>query len=348
MSQEQDVRTGADPKDQRRGRIITVAKIGITLLGLGLVVARLDVTAITAVLRETDLVWVAAGLFLIGASLVLRAWRWKVILRGAGSEIRFGRLVELYFVGNFFNAFFPSGFGGDIVRAAEAAQDVPASVATGTVILDRLTGLMALFAMALAVLPFRPAGFPQSLSLLILAVCSVGLVAGMVFMDGRLARQVIGRLPPRLQGLGGGFLEQLAAAIDTCSWRALAGAFALSLVFNLMQVGWWQAAGLALGIFLPFSFYLLIVPIMSLLLLLPSIGGLGVREVAAPYLFAGVGVVPEAAVAVSLLVFLMERLASLLGAPVYILANLRSARAAAGRPPLPGEVPDPPANSLSD
>ena len=60
-------------------------------------------------------------------------------LRGVGANIRLGRLAELYFVGNFFNMFLLSGFGGDVVRILEAARNVPGNIATGTVLLDRFT-----------------------------------------------------------------------------------------------------------------------------------------------------------------------------------------------------------------
>ena len=58
-------------------------------------------------------------------------------------------------------------------------------------------------------------------------------------------------------------------------------------------------------------------------MLMPSIGGLGVREFLAPALFAGAGLSPEQAIALTLVVFALERLSGLLGAPVYINATLR-------------------------
>ena len=55
---------------------------------------------------------------------------------------------------------------------------------------------------------------------------------------------------------------------------------------------------------------------------MPSIGGLGVRGSVAPAVFAGAGLAPEQAVALTLLVFGLERVASLLGAPVYLATVL--------------------------
>jgi uncharacterized membrane protein YbhN (UPF0104 family) len=309
-----------------RGRAMTLLKIGVTLGGLYLVLSRLDPALILTALREANWGWMAVGVILIAASLIVRAWRWQVILHGSGASIPFRRLVELYLVGTFFNAFLPSGFGGDVVRAAEAAQDVPATVAVSTVVIDRLSGLMALFVLALAILPFRPPDFPRTLLWLITGLSVAGLSAGLVLVDGRLARWVVDRLPRGLRELGGGILPRTVEAMDRCTWRALAAALAISLVFNLMQIGWWYTTGRALSLKVPYSYYMLVVPILALAMLFPSVGGLGVRETLAPLLFGSV-ILPEQAVALTLLVFGLERTASLLGAPVYLYTTIRDARA---------------------
>ena len=68
----------------------------------------------------------------------------------------------------------------------------------------------------------------------------------------------------------------------------------------------------------------------ALALLVPSIGGLGVRENLAPALFPGAGISAVQAVALTLLVFGLERIASLLGAPVYLASILRPRRRGKG------------------
>jgi hypothetical protein len=66
--------------------------------------------------------------------------------------------------------------------------------------------------------------------------------------------------------------------------------------------------------------------------LVPSVSGLGVREYLAPLLFAGAGVEAGQAVALSLLVFAVMRVGSLLGAPIYILSTLRQNRSVSVQP----------------
>ncbi len=116
--------------------------------------------------------YVALALSAVLLGMFVRAYRWGLLLRGIKSNVNYRRLVELYFAGSFFNTFLPSGFGGDAVRIIEVAKDVPARIAAGTVIVDRLTGIMALLILALVALPFRPDDFQNNFHGLLLQLAS--------------------------------------------------------------------------------------------------------------------------------------------------------------------------------
>ena len=276
-------------------------------------------------LLQANLGWVLMGFVLFNHSLVVRAYRWLLLLHGIGSPIKFGRLVTLYFAANFFNSVLPSGFSGDVVRAVEAAQDVPARTAAGTVLVDRATGLLALFMIGLAALPFRPDNFPQTLFWQTTAVCLIGLIGGFVVLEGRLVR-ALGRLVPTFLQPVWRKVDGVITAVQACGWTAVWQAMGISILFNLMQIGWFAAAGLALGYGVPLTHYFLVIPFLSLAILLPSIGGLGIREGLAPLLFASAGLSSEQAVALTLLVFAIERISGFLGAPIYIIDTLRRSR----------------------
>lgn len=268
-------------------------------------------------------------LFLL--SLFVRAGRWLVLLRGLGSQVPFWRLVELYFVGSFFNAFLPSGFGGDIVRAAEVTREVEGGTAVGTVLVDRLSGLMVLFAMALAVLPMSAESLPPEVVWPLAAVALAGLVVSGVLLQGGLLRRAspfLERvLPPKVAAFaapaGDGPVGRVLSAVTGCGWRAIGLALLASLVFNSMLVGWWAVSGLALGLDLSLVAYVTFIPVLSLALMVPSMGGLGVREGVAPLLFGTVGVAEPRAVALSLVVWLLNRGTGIVGGVVYLATSLR-------------------------
>lgn len=307
-----------------RKHLSTLLKITITVAGLIYVWRQVPLAEVQAELTDIRWSWAIVALFMVVISLVVRGYRWYVLLQGLGVNVQFKRLVELYFVGNFFNSFLPSGFGGDVVRVLEVAQNVPANIAAGTVIVDRLAGLLMLFVMALIALPFRPPDFPANLTWQITAVSLLGLSAGFVLLDGRLIQRWGRWLPGPLSITSPDKpLAKLLQAVQGCGWPAIFKALGISAFFNLMLCGWWLIAGLSMGYNIPFSYYLLVVPILSLLLLIPSIGGLGVREAVAPLLFASAGLTIAQATTLSLLIFFLMRIAGLFGGPVYIASVLR-------------------------
>lgn len=301
-------------------------KIGITVIGLIIVLREVSPQVVIRTLSQVQIGWVLVSFLLVNASLVLRAYRWSLLLRGVGATIRMKRLVELYFVGNFFNMFLLSGLGGDVVRILEAARNVPGNIATGTVLLDRFSGLLMLFVMALFALPFRPEGFPT----IIVWFVIIGAVGGVVFlillMQGHFLRWLGHWLPGPLKTEGDTPIARLLDAVEGCGWKAVGGALVISLLFNLILALWWKTSSLALGLSIPYAYFVLVVPVLSVLLLVPSVSGLGPREVMAPILFAAAGLNVETAVSLSFLVFLTVRFSGLLGGPIYLWTTIRDGR----------------------
>ncbi len=309
----------------------TGLKIAVSLLGLWIVLSNITAGDMLASMRSANLAWLAFALFLIVISLFLRAYRWQVLLEGLGAKVRYWRLVELYFVGNFFNAFLLSGVGGDVVRAFEAAKDVSAENAAGTVIVDRLTGLLITFVFALIALPFNPQILPPFWFWLLLTISVSGLVGAYLLLSGilyTLFEVIVTRLPGRFGRLLGQLsTKHLLPILNTtrsCGWPAIARAFAVSFLFGLLLNGWWYATSRAYGLSGVTYFYMfLVTPIMSLALLVPSFSGLGVRELLLPPLMVGAGVSAESAVLFSLTIFVLLRISSLMGLPVYLRTALR-------------------------
>ncbi len=310
---------------------VNLARLGVTGLCLWFALAQFDLAEIGTLLAGVRLPAVVAILLLMGAGLAIRAVRWWLLLRGLGADVSLGYLVLLYLAGNFFNTFLPSGFGGDVVRVVEAGRQMPAARAAGSVLLDRLSGLVVLFVIALIALPFRPPEMPSGQVALVAGVAGGGLLMGGLLLNPRAIRRLLMWLPETWGAGNGNPLARFLAAVAGAGRPALAGALTVSLVFNLMLFAWWWLAGLALGYDLAFGHVVLAVPLLSLSLLVPSVGGLGVREVVAQLLFAAAGLGPAEAAALSLLEFTLLRLTGLLGAPAYLWTAWRERRATGDR-----------------
>jgi uncharacterized membrane protein YbhN (UPF0104 family) len=120
-------------------------------------------------------------------------------------------------------------------------------------------------------------------------------------------------------------LRELYASIHLYSPAALARATAASLLFNLTLIVGNYLLGVAVGIDLSLWYYFLFVPIISVLLMVPSVGGLGIREGAYVFLFGQV-TGRDYAVALALAYDLTLVISGLIGAIVYLIQGTREAR----------------------
>ncbi len=305
----------------------TLQRILKFAVSIGLIVfllTRMDLPAIGAALTHANPWWLALTFILFALSLVLRAVRWQVLLDALAIRVPLPLLTHWYFVGAFFNTLLPTGFGGDVVKTVALARySRRASSAAGTVILDRFLGIVVLLAMGVLALPFSRADIHPLVSWLLLAVFAAA-VGGFWLLRHRswlraMHRGLLRILPSRYAALAQipDSLRQFYLALQGYSLRTLALALGVSFVFNCLWVFINMTAGWALGIQAGLVDYLVFVPLISLALLLPSVGGIGVRELSYVGLFTQIGVATEAAFALSIVVYAAMVFSGLLGGVLY-------------------------------
>ncbi len=310
----------------KRGRLRGLIQIAVSALLLALLLRQVQWAEVWTALRQIDARWLAAAwaLFLIGVGV--RAVRWQVLLHALAVRRPLAELATWYLVGGFFNVILPTGFGGDVVRAAELAQDTgrPGRV-INSVVVDRYLGIMVLLAMGLVAAPLWP-GTASALTLaLMAALFAGGLAAGWLLRQpwwAGLARRpdLLGRGVKLLRG------DALADAFAAYDRRALGRGLLASLAFNLLQIGWNVAIGWGLGLRLPLIVYLVCVPLTAVALLLPAFGGLGVRELTYVGLFAQAGVPPATALALSLGVYIITVATGMVGGAIYLAGGVQRIR----------------------
>ena len=310
---------------KKRG--MTVLQVLISAVALAFLLARIGLRETLAALSQADPRYLVAAFLLFVFSLVIRACRWLVLIRGLGLDVSFGRLLYLYFVGQFFSAFLPSSFGGDVVRALELTQNTDPSAAFGTVLLDRMTGLMILSAMGLGVLPFQSAHMERWLVWLMVGVAGGILIAGGLILEGGFLRRITAWLPAGLSLAGGGALARFYAALTGCGWQAVTKAFAVSVAFNIVNVVINWLCGVALGTGISLGYFFAVTPLLSVSGLIPSIGGWGVRETVATAVFSSTAAGANAAAAIGLSLGLVMLAAGLVGGILYGLEGILSLRA---------------------
>jgi glycosyltransferase 2 family protein len=316
-----------EQRKKRRARILNLLKVAISLGGAALVLSRADLGLVLQLLKEMNwLLFLAALLLFLSGSLV-RAYRWGALVWSLGVAVSWGRLVALYFVGAFFGLFLPTGVGGDAVRMYELSrEDGRAAPAISSVLVDRFFGLFVLLAMALLAVLGSPGLVQREVRILIAvlfvaSLVAVALILQRTWIEAWGRRLGLGRLLGRIR-----ILRELYDSLHLYSKAALLRAAAASVVWNVILIVGYYLLGQAVGIGLSLRYYLLFVPVISVLLMVPSVGGLGIREGGTVLLFSQAGVDEHQALALALAYDLTLLVTGLIGAAIYTVQSIKEAR----------------------
>jgi uncharacterized membrane protein YbhN (UPF0104 family) len=252
--------------------------------------------------------------------VVLSAVRWQRVLTALEATAPLRDLAAHSFAGLFVSNFLPSTIGGDVLRVTRlsaANGDRPTTFAS--VVLERLSGWIVLPVISITGLLVNPAlrhlGTPTHVA----EVIAFGTL-------GLLALLLISAASPRIGGRLG----------HSEGWRRFVAAVHLGLVrfrrhpaaaFEVLVAGFvyqlfvvWAAflAAGALRIDIGWTAMLAFMPAVAIVQVLPiSIGGLGVREGAFVLFLHPLGVTTQQAIALGVLVYGINLVASLAGAPAF-------------------------------
>jgi uncharacterized protein (TIRG00374 family) len=284
--------------------------------------------------------WLLAVLVYVGAQCVSSV-RWRLLARPLGFEGPLRHYVAYYFIGMFFSLVLPTSVGGDVVRAWYLAGE-PAGgrrlSALLSVFLERCSGLLVLLAIACAAALFGPVPLPARIHWCLWSLTACGLL-------GVLALHLTARCPVPGDGLRPvharltQFHDQFWDALRFYLRhpRLLVSATLLSIVVQAANVLLVWLIGVACNAGVPAAYYWVLVPLVSLLTLLPfTVNGMGVREWAMVALLAPLHVGTDTAVSLAFLWFAACSTASLGGLVPYLFG--RYARPA--QPPSQEERPD--------
>jgi uncharacterized membrane protein YbhN (UPF0104 family) len=227
--------------------------------------------------------------------------RWHIVLASETTSPGPWTLLKIVLVGLFFNQVLPSGVGGDAVRAWRCHQlGIGAAAAIRSLVLDRVSGysvVIVLFAAGLPVLLHTLPDARQRCGVILLlgaALCGLFVFFLMDYLPRRLLRF---RLVSELAALS---REGRRLCSRPGRLAALLGLAAITMGLTILA---FMLVADSLGVDLPFGSWVVVVPPVSLIQLVPvSLAGWGVRELGFVVVLAGFGIPVEAALATSLLV----------------------------------------------
>jgi uncharacterized protein (TIRG00374 family) len=287
----------------RQAVAFNLLRIVISISLLILIFNSLQFDIFLEVLKRANPWFLLAALALIMVGVVVRAYRWQILLNAIEVRVSLIELTAIYLIGFLFNNILPSGLGGDAIRMIELNRYTQrGSDAVTSVIVDRYLGLLGLQAIALIALIFSWGAVPVAVAYFTILMFTGGLIAGILLISRPLYLSLRAKIGLFRKLTDIKMIGNLFESFQQYPLPAIAQAFMVALLFNVLWIGANYLIGLALGAEATLGQYAVFIPITSLVLIIPiSFAGLGVREGAYRELFGQVGVPAETAVAISAL-----------------------------------------------
>ena len=311
------------PVSKRGGGLKILIRVVVGAGVFGFLIWRSDVGELWDTLKQADVAFLLAALGAIFIGLFVSAFRWKAYLDALELPLSYATLFRLYFVGTFFNAFLPTGIGGDAYKAVRLGRGKESlAPAFASVFLDRFAGVVGMAAIGLVSSSYLLASgdvrrrvplIALGASVAIMATAAVLLLGGERLLGG-------GRLIKR-QGIGGRIrraMRQIHAAGRHP--EAAARGYLFGVVFQSLVFTYHVMIAKALGIEgVPIAAFASILVISSLATMIPlSINGLGFREGAYIWALGRYGIPHDTALAFALLVLAALLLSSIVGGIIYV------------------------------
>jgi len=280
------------------------------------------------VITSSNILYSFLALITLIISVMITAFRWKLILNIKNIDISYFILLKEYFIGHFFNNFLPTSIGGDISRVIGVSKflDIDKGIIFSSVIIERIIGFIALLLIGNIGIFYLKVGTEDSsiisiFSLLFLIFVLSAFVILISKRSNKFFSSIIDNLLPNW-GIKEKILSFLTSFKDYSSDRVkLINILFLSLFFRVIEGLFVYFIVLSLNITnLSYIYTLVLNSVVSTIKLIPvSLNGLGLSEMSWVYLTKSASINPESATAISLSVMFISVTMSLIGGIFYLV-----------------------------
>lgn len=309
-----------------KNTLLVLLRIGVSILLLALLFKfnKIDLQVLISDIKSTDKRLLTVGFLAYFFVYFLGFLRWRMLLSAVGINIPLKRLVSSFSGGIFFSIFLPSTIGGDLVRAADLAEHTKkAREVVATVFLDRLSGYIGL---VLVILPALLFGSNLVLDKVVFTSVSMIIILLVIVLLVLFNNGIYLRITKFLSSPGSGKIKETIRNMHQeihlfrNHKRLIILNLFISFVIQLVGPLSVYFIGLSLGIKVDFIYFLIFLPIIGAITLIPiALGGLGLREGLFVVYFAKAGVVKQLALAMSLLSFSFVVFYGAIGGLLYVL-----------------------------
>jgi uncharacterized protein (TIRG00374 family) len=262
--------------------------------------------------------WAFVVFFFINIVILLR---WFILISALQLDAPFWDVVKWYFIGIFCNLFLPTAVGGDVIKIIGLSKVIHQKPKVfASVVLDRLSGFAGIVIVAAIMFVLGNKHIPDRSvggSIVLMTLVSLGISA--VLFSHRIYSfccKLFNRWPSVKESL-------MSVHYDIALMKGKVGEGLLSILLScmaqLLLAYVYFLVAKALNQDIGFFYFLIFSPLICVATSLPSIGGLGVREMGWAYLLSKVGVVQGVAVSISLINFVFMLIVGLIGGAMYVV-----------------------------
>ncbi len=304
-----------------RGRLSFLLRLVVSVGLIGLAISRLDFDNMMTFLGRADGALVAVTLVTVLADRALMATRWILLLEALEVHVPRLRVVKIFFLSTFFGSFLPSGVGGEAVRAVSFSRLSSRAVeSVASVVMDRVLGLLSMLLTGLLSLTLFYRVYPHPALLAVVTGLSIATIGGLALV---LSKPLHERLRVRFREGTGRIAHWATKTVEALArYRERLGTLSLVLVVSifvqLLRVlqAFLLSESMALGV--EAIYFLCFIPPILVVTMLPiSVGGWGTANVAYVALFSQVGMDPDGAFVLSVLILALGVVGNLPGGFIY-------------------------------
>lgn len=267
---------------------------------------------------DVDYLLAALGVYFVSTSFIL--WRWIVIMKTLNLKFFRFNAARWFFLGLMFSFMLPSSVGGDFFRGMGLGGEVGNKTKVfASIVLDRLIGFVSIVLLASIAFFFGRKIVNNHAIGIFIACMFVGLMSlGVVFFSKRIFTKVtsVFKVWPKVRDvlmnlhhdmlLMKGRYQEVALTIVISMASQIVFAFEFYLIAKALHQN------------IPFVYFLVFSPLVCVVSSLPSIGGLGVREIGWVTFLSILGIPEGVSGGLSLISFVLMVIVGLLGGLFYV------------------------------
>jgi uncharacterized protein (TIRG00374 family) len=285
-------------------------RIVFSLILLLLIFSQVDLANVLSVLRSADLSLIALSIVSLQISALIRTYRWWLLIP---QRVPFRHALRLVYMGEFISGALPTGYAGDIARIVEFEGNIPKATTAGVVLLDRILGFTGLLIVALLATIVGYRSLPSEAAIAVLTISSLGLIIVVITLQGGVTVRLMRLLPKRFREVGDRWLVPFNEGVSGRDISELIIAIALSILNTVFSVVTHYTVALSVGVSLGIGLFFIFAPVVNLSLLLPTLNGLGLREIGYQLLLTPHAVLPSIAVALGIGLFVSRLSTTIIG-----------------------------------